>query len=462
LTIDLSTKSIPAEQHGISQARISPNALKVCHQLQKAGYDGYLVGGCVRDLILGYEPKDFDVVTNATPEQVRALFSNCRLIGRRFRLAHVRFGREIIEVATYRAGAADMADDEPDDDSDDDFDDVDDDTGDDIRDDARVDISHSETGRILRDNVYGTREQDAARRDFTINALYYDPKTETVLDDVSGFCDLREGQIRIIGDANQRYREDPVRMLRALRFAAKLGLRVNPSTLDPIDELAELLTDVPPARLFEEALKLFHGGCATQVFELIRQHGLYQAMFPGSNAVLDRDDGVAWRLIPAALNNTDARINSGKHTNPAFLFGVVLWPVVRRNVYKYTDDGMAYNEALRLAASDAIGQQIRFTSIPKRFSSIIREIWALQPRLERRNPRTIFKLLEAERFRAAYDFLCLRVQAGELPEELCQWWTQIQEESPDQQHVRVTQLPKPGGGRRRNKSRKRRGKKQDG
>lgn len=406
-------------------SRISGNALKVVKALQQAGFEAYLVGGCVRDLILGYEPKDFDVVTSATPEQVRVQFSNCRLIGRRFRLAHVRFGREIIEVATYRAGAA-----------------------------ADIDeggLEHSESGRILRDNIYGTREQDAVRRDFTINALYYDPATENVMDDVGGFCDLREGQIRIIGNPEQRYREDPVRMLRALRFAAKLGLRVEEGTLTPVDQLAQLLDEVPPARMFEEILKLFHGGCAVQVFELLRQHGLFAIVFPQIDAVLDSGDEFARRLLPLALKNTDERINIGKHVNPAFVFAVFLWPVVLRQVEKHASDGHAHQECLRLAAREVVGAQVKHITIPRRFTTIIRDMWFLQPRLERRNPRTIFRLLEADRFRAAYDFLCLRIAAGELEQELCLWWTQIQELPDDDKRQMVAQLPK---GRRRKKKKK--------
>jgi poly(A) polymerase len=426
---NLCSKTIPFEQHGISPSKVSSHALKVVSGLQKAGHEAYLVGGCVRDLILGYEPKDFDVATNAEPEQVRRLFSNCRLIGRRFRLAHVRFGREIIEVATYRAGAGEGA---PEDD----------------------DLEHSESGRILRDNVYGTREQDALRRDFTINALYYDPATETVLDDVGGFCDLREGQIRVIGDPEQRYREDPVRMLRAMRFAAKLGLRVEEKSLTPIHALATLLGDVPPARMFEEILKLFHGGCALQVFELIRQHGLFRIVFPDTDAALEGSDDVARQLIPRALKNTDDRINIGKHVNPAFVFAVLLWPLVQKQIERRADDGASYQECLRLAARDALSDHLRHSSIPKRFSTIMRDMWFLQPRLERRIPRTIFRLLESERFRAAYDFMCLRAAAGELPEELCQWWTQIQEQNEDGKRQMIAQLPKPGGKRRRRKKKK--------
>lgn len=397
--------------------------------LQKAGYEAYLVGGCVRDLILGYEPKDFDVVTSAEPEQVKKEFSNCRLIGRRFRLAHVRYGREIIEVATYRAG-----------------------TGDDVDEDD--DLEHSESGRILRDNVYGTREQDAVRRDFTINALYYDPATESVIDDVGGFCDLREGHIRVIGDPERRYREDPVRMLRALRFAAKLGLRVEENSLRPIDDMAQLLADVPPARMFEEVLKLFHGGSAVQVFELMRQHGLFTVVFPHTDSILDSGDETGRKLIPGALRNTDDRINIGKHVNPAFVFAVLLWPVVLKQIRFYEDNGVTYQECLRLATRDAISQQVKHISIPRRFTTIMREIWSLQPRLEKRNPRTIFRLLDADRFRAAYDFLCLRVYAGELPEELCQWWTRIQELSEEAMRQMVALLPRPGGRRRRKKKKK--------
>lgn len=400
------------------------------NRLKQAGYDSHLVGGCVRDLMLGREPKDFDVVTNALPEEIRELFRNSRLVGRRFRLAHVRFGRDIIEVATYRA----------------------------LPGDDEEDVERSESGRILRDNVYGTQEEDAVRRDFTVNALYYDIADFSVKDYVGGAEDLQQGLIRIIGDPETRYREDPVRMLRAVRFAAKLGLIIEKATAEPIGRLAPLLAEVPSARLFEEVLKLFHGGAALNTFEQLRHHNLFEPLFPlTETALAEEPGGFPAMLVPLGLKSTDERINSGKSVNPAFLFAVMLWGPMRNVMQQLVAGGRSEADAMRLAASEVLGDQAGQTSIPRRFTTIVREIWFLQPRFERRTGKRAYRLLAHDRFRAAYDFLCLRGQAGETDPALCQWWTDFQEtDQPGQAALLAAAGGDAGPTKRRRRRRRRR------
>ena len=400
MSIKTQLRVIPRAEHPISRAQINPNALKVLNRLKQAGYESHLVGGCVRDLMLGREPKDFDVVTNALPEEIGELFRNARLVGRRFRLAHVRFGRDIIEVATYRALPSEGED----------------------------DIERSESGRILRDNVYGNQEEDAVRRDFTVNALYYDIADFSVKDYVGGAEDLQQGLIRIIGDPETRYREDPVRMLRAVRFAAKLGLLIEKTTAEPIARLAPLLREVPSARLFEEVLKLFHGGAALNTFEQLRHYHLFESLFPQTEGALaEEPDGFPAMLVPLGLKSTDERINSGKSVNPAFLFAVMLWAPMRKHMQQLLAGGRSEADAMRLAASEILGDQTDSTSIPRRFTTIVRDIWFMQSRFERRTGKRAYRVLAHERFRAAYDFMCLRGQAGETDPALCQWWTEFQE-----------------------------------
>lgn len=393
---------ISRAEHGISRANISESALRVLYGLKKAGYEACLVGGGVRDLLLGREPKDFDVATDATPEEVRTVFRSCRLIGRRFRLAHVRFGREIIEVATYRAGA-----DETDEDH------------------AGM---HIEDGRIIRDNVYGNIEQDAWRRDFTVNALYYNIKDYSVIDYTGGYEDLQAGLLRLIGDAEQRYREDPVRMLRAIRFAAKLGMRIHDDCDRSIYDLADLLKTISPARLFEEVLKLFHGGSALQTFEMLRKYGLFKTLFPQTERALAKEEqGYPHLLLAKALENTDARINEGKSVNPAFLFAALLWEPMREERDALQEQGMSGIEATHAATDNVLRWQREHTTIPRRHSLMIRDIYTLQLRLLRRSGKRALRLVEHPRFRAAYDFLLLRNAAGEPLQEECDWWTTFQE-----------------------------------
>lgn len=353
-------------------------------------------------MLLGREPKDFDVSTDAKPEDVRQLFRNCRLIGRRFRLAHVHFGREIIEVATFRALHADDAEESED----------------------RV----IENGRIIRDNVYGTIEEDAWRRDFTVNALYYNIADFSVVDYVGGMEDLRAGVLRLIGDAATRYHEDPVRMLRAVRFAVKLGFRIHPDTEAPIFELAPLLASISPARLYEEVLKLFLGGVAAQTFEALRHYRLFEQLFPVTEKVLaERREGPELELVKRALVNTDTRIAEDKPVTPAFLYAALLWGPVKLRAAELQEGGMAEIPALQQASREVFEEQSQHAILPRRFSTQMREIWMLQPRLQRYAGKRAARMLEHPRFRAAYDFLVLRAAAGEPVGELADWWTRFQE-----------------------------------
>jgi len=429
-------------EHGISRAAIDDNALQVLYRLRDAGFRACLVGGGVRDLLLGREPKDFDVATDATPDQVRGLFRKCRLIGRRFRLAHVLFGRDVIEVATFRA---------PHDDAEDG--------------DGRVALS--EEGRILRDNRYGTIEQDAVRRDFSVNALYYDIDDFAVLDYTGGVEDLRAGVLRLIGDAVEtRLREDPVRMLRAVRFSAKLGLRIAPEVEAGIHELAPLMETVAPARLFDEVIKLFHSGAAVTCLDELERFGLFGTMFPeASSCFADPDAGRARRqFLVESLRNTDKRIGEGLGVNPAFLYAAVLWAPVQQRAAERIESGEQDIPAWQQAMAQVLERQVQTVSIPKRFSLVVREIWELQARLERQRGARALRLLTHPRFRAGYDFLCLRGRAGDADPELCQWWTDLQErdEAGQQELVAGTQgkgSKAPKGKSRRGGRRGRRGRK---
>lgn len=421
---------IPRDEHAVSRSRISDNALKVLYRLHNAGYQAYLVGGGVRDLSLEIEPKDFDVATDARPEQVRDLFRNCRLIGRRFRLAHVHFGPEIIEVATFRA----LHDPEEANDSDDDV--------------------EYDNGRIVRDNVYGTLEEDALRRDFSINAMYYNIADYTVVDHCGGMQDLRERTLRLIGDADLRYQEDPVRMLRAVRFAAKMDFHLHPDTASPIPERAASLAEMPPARLFDEALKLFMGGYGRHSLQLLREYDLFRPLFPLTAEAIDEDpDDVWFPFIESALDNTDARIAEGKPVTPAFLFAALLWPAVRLAEEDLLDAGEAPMDALQSAAAQVQRAQQDRIALPKRFAIPMKEIWTLQPRFARQTTKRAERLLAHPRFRAAYDFLELRAQHYDAPPEWAQWWRDFQTR-PEAERMRAAGArkgrgPRGRGGRRR-------------
>lgn len=379
------------------------------------------MGGGVRDLLLGREPKDFDVATSALPEEVKSVFRNCRLIGRRFRLAHVFFGREIIEVATFRSNKHATEEGE----------------------------RHVENGMILRDNVYGTLEEDAQRRDFTINALYYNVSDFTVIDFADGMSDLRNGVIRLLGDVESRFREDPVRLLRAVRFAAKLGFIIEPETESPMQRLAPLLGEVPSARLYEEVLKLFLGGSALESFEKLRHYGLFGQLFPATEEALSHEDhDFPITFVNRGLANTDARLQQDKSVTPAFLFAVLLWEPVRLGYEALLKQDEQPIEALQSAASDVLSGQSRHISIPKRFSYPMRDIWQLQPRFQQRQGKKPYRLLTHPRFRAAYDFLLLRAEAGEVETELAKWWTDFQQAN-SQQKQGMTEQGRRGRGRRR-------------
>ncbi len=387
------------------------------YRLKNAGYQGHLVGGGVRDLLLGREPKDFDIATDASPDEVRSLFRNCRLVGRRFRLAHIMFGREIIEVATFRAQAGDGSAE------------------------GGSGIEVEAGGRLLRDNVFGTLEEDAWRRDFTINALYYNIEDFSVADYTNGMADIEAGLLRVIGDPEQRFREDPVRMLRAVRFAAKIGFRIDEASEAKIFELGHLLDDIPAARLFDEVLKLFFGGCALQTFELLRHYNLFQFLFPQTDDELaEEENHFPHTMVMRALQNTDDRIAQGKPVTPAFLYAVLLWEPVRQEWLQRQEEGVPEQPALTQAAQEVVSLQLECTSLPRRFSTPMQEIWAMQPRLAKRAGKRAYRLLEHPRFRAAYDFLLLCAEAGEADQELAEWWTIFQEVDDEQRKVMVRKL----------------------
>lgn len=382
-------------EHSISRSQISDNALKVLYRLQKEGFEAYLVGGCVRDLLLGREPKDFDVVTNADPEQVRKVFRNCRIIGRRFRLAHVHFGKEVIEVATFR-GAAETQNDKQ--------------------------VLNKE-GRLLRDNVYGTIEEDVWRRDFTVNALYYNIKDFSVIDYVNGMDDHNSGTLRLIGDPETRFREDPVRMLRAVRFAAKLGFKIHPDCESAMHSAAELLSSIPSARLYDEVLKLFLFGYALQTFEMLRHYGLFQVLFPDTEKSLAAEEnGFPRLLLIKALANSDNRIADGKSVTAYFLFAAFLWEPVSMLANEKMAQGQADFIAYQDAANEVISRQIKYTALPRHISLAMREVWSLQPKFNARIGSKPSRLLTHPRFRAGYDFLLLRAETGGADPELAQWW----------------------------------------
>jgi len=392
---------VPRSEHNVSRANISNAALKVLYRLRDGGYEAYLVGGSVRDLLLGGHPKDFDIATDATPEQVHGLFNNSRLIGRRFRLVHVRFGREIIEVATFRAPAGNEDDDHQ--------------------------VAEG-SGRVLRDNVWGSLEDDALRRDFTINSLYYGIGDFAILDYAGGVADIKARQLRLIGDPEQRYREDPVRMLRAARFAAKLDFDIEASTAAPIEGLAGLLDNIPAARLFDEFGKLFQSGHAYASWRQLQKYDLTRHLFPLTHMWLNNDpEGSRLRFIEQALQNTDERVAAEKPITPMFLFAIFLWgPVSGRARQLMDEEQMSEVQSLVVAGSELMAMQCQRIAVPKRFSLPMREIMQLQPRFARRTGKRVQTFLGHRRFRAAYDLYALRTLLGEVSEEELAWWTEAQ------------------------------------
>ena len=421
---------IPRDAHPVSRKNISDNALKVMSRLNSQGFQAFLVGGAVRDLLLGGHPKDFDVATDATPEEVHELFRNSRIIGRRFRIVHVRFGREIIEVTTFR-GPHDANEDE-----------------------RKPASRKNDDGMLLRDNVFGSLEEDAARRDFTVNALYYSSADFCVYDYLDGLRDLEQREIRIIGDADKRYREDPVRMLRAVRFAAKLDFAIAETTAAPIVGLAHMLEAIPAARLFDEMLKLFMAGYALRTFQLLRQYQLLEHLFPATAGELEESPR-AVLLIEAAMRSTDERIAVDKPVTPAFILAALLWPAVVELRKHLEDNGLDTPEALAEAGQSLLMEQLHHIAIPRRFTTPMREIWDFQLRLQKRRGRGATKLLAHRRFRAAYDFLLLREQSGEDLDGLGKYWTELQEKHPEIQPDTRHEDEVPARPRRRRRRRKR-------
>lgn len=419
---------IPRAEHNVSRDEISKNALKVLYRLHNAGYQAFLVGGGVRDAILDLHPKDFDIATDATPDEVRALFNNCRLIGRRFRLAHVRFGREVIEVATFRAAANHEHDDH----------------------------ARDEAGRIVRDNVYGTIEEDVWRRDFTCNALYYNIADFSIWDYTDGMRDIERRRLVLIGDPDKRLREDPVRMLRAVRFAAKLGFTIDPALELAIAQDLPLLVNVPAARLFDEFLKLFQAGHAEKTFDLLRQYKLFGELFPATDKELDQD--AAFRdFVRAALQNTDRRVAQNLSVTPMFLLGVFLWaPAKRLAEITREQEKLSESQALSLAAYELSAQQQRRIALPRRFTVPMREMFALQPRFTQTSGKRGLKLLEHRRFRAAYDFMALLAEVGQFDSETAAFWGKVQNQSPGERGDSFQVRSSPQGQKRRRRRRKRR------
>jgi poly(A) polymerase len=406
----------------IEHQKISVNAIKVVSRLTEHGYQAYLVGGCIRDLLIGRTPKDFDVATDAHPEDVRELFRNSRVVGRRFKIVHVRFGREIVEVTTFRAPHEEQ-----------------------------YDENHSDSGMTLSDNIYGTFEEDVFRRDFTMNAVYYQPETKEIIDLAEGVEDIQSRTIRTIGDPDDRYREDPVRMLRAIRFEAKLGFHLGEDSCDAIKSLGYLIQDVSPARLFEEVLKIFMSGYGEKAFEALVEHEIYGWIFPDSKRSMENN--ATRELVRLALASTDDRISIGKPVTPAFILASILWyPFVEDKTRLEEEENLTHVEASHEAAGNVLSKQQLFTSIPKRFSGTMRDIWFLQSRLPARFGRKPDTLLEHKRFRAAYDFLLLRELAGEKTDNLGAWWTEYQEASTER---RAEMKQQSGGTKKRRRNRKR-------
>jgi len=404
---------------------MSPNAVKVLHRLNRAGFEAYLVGGAVRDLLLDQQPKDFDVATNATPEQIKDLFRNSRLIGRRFRLAHILFGREVIEVATLRGHHQET--------------------------DTEQLAKQSDKGMLLRDNVYGTIDEDAERRDFTVNALYYNVADYSIRAYGGGLDDLDDGILRMIGDPATRYKEDPVRMLRAVRFATKLDMTIADETQQPIKDLAPLLKSIPAPRLFEEYQKLFLSGKALANYEMLNQFGLFEHLFPDCAELLSNNEqGKEASLYRLVCKNTDLRLANDQRVTPAFIIAAFLWyPIEVRAQEIMTDGGLSYYDAIMVAMNDVCDNQCRSIAIPKRFTSMARDVWNLQLRLPRRSGARAFKLMTHPKFRAGYDLLLIRgeIEGGET-QELAQWWTTFQHAGEKVQRDMVRKLGAPTKRRR--------------
>ena len=433
---------LPLDRHGIRREQVHGCALKVTRSLKEAGYDAFVVGGAVRDLLLGREPKDFDVATNATPEQVRRVFRRSRIIGRRFQIVHVYCGPDVIEVTTFRAATPPPEDIEQDEDE----------NRDANHDPNRTRVA-ADDGMLLRDNVFGNQEEDAARRDFTVNALYYDPEKQEVWDWHNGVSDAQKKVLRMIGDPEQRFREDPVRMLRAARFAAKLDFHIDPATRAPIHQLAPMLARIPAARLYDEMMKLLLSGHAERGVRQLRAEGLHHGMLPMLDAILD--DPARQQFLHAALHDTDERVRTGHSASPAFMLACLMWFDFQAELATNKKAGMHDQPAQFEAMDTVLERQRRALAVPRRLDGTIKEIWSLQHRLTQRSGARPFRLLSHPRFRAGYDFLLIRAQAGDGEAELAGWWTRFQQAD---ENERTEMLARPGAGegtkRRRRRPRK--------
>ncbi len=428
---ELALNILTRQEHNISRKQISDNALKVLYRLHGAGFDAFLVGGGVRDLLLGQNPKDFDIATNATPEQIRQLFKNCRLIGRRFRLAHIMFGRDIVEVATFRGHHQ-----EP----------------------SKNVSQQSKEGMLLRDNVYGTVDEDAERRDFTINAMYYSIANYAIHDYAGGIEDLEDKLIRLIGDPETRYREDPVRMLRAVRFAVKLDFDIEEDTAAPIEALSHLLKEIPAARLYEESLKMLQTGYGLETYHLMREYNLFQQLFPAvSEFFTNSYDSKTEQMLDLVLDSTDQRVEEGKRINPAFMFAAMLWYPLQAKADELMESrNLCHYDAVMEASNYILDDQVRSIAIPRRHTATIREIWQLQMRLPRRNGKRAFRLMELNKFRAGFDFLEMRgeIEGGDT-EQLAKWWHTFQNAGRNMRQAMVNDLDSADSGKpsfRRRKS----------
>ncbi|MFN3985164.1 MAG: polynucleotide adenylyltransferase PcnB [Rhodocyclaceae bacterium] len=414
---------IPLEKHGVRREQISSAAAQVCTTLQAKGHKAFVVGGAVRDLLIGQPPKDYDVATSATPEEVRALFRRSRIIGRRFKIVHVMFGRETIEVSTFRASQEAGG--------------------------AETD----EHGRVLHDNVFGSQAEDATRRDFTVNALYYDPGSQTIVDYHHGVADIQQKTLRMIGDPRARYREDPVRMLRAVRLAAKLGLSIDPAARTPIRDMASLLENVPAARLFDEMLKLLFSGHAVKCLTQLREEGLHHGLLPLLDVILEQPMGE--RFVWLSLENTDERIRQDKSVSPGFLFATLLWHEVLANWEARKRDGEPNQPALFSAMDDVLDSQARKLAITRRIAGDIKEIWALQPRFDKRTGKSPYRLIEQPRYRAGWDFLRLRAQSGEIEMSVVDWWQRFAHAGSEEREALLREAPAAEGGAPKRRRRKR-------
>ncbi|MFZ6754649.1 polynucleotide adenylyltransferase PcnB [Undibacterium sp. Dicai25W] len=403
---------LTAKEHGINPKLVSANAIRVTQTLQENGFKAFIVGGAVRDLLTGVKPKDFDIATNATPEQVKRLFRRAFIIGRRFQIVHVMFGQDLLEVTTFRGPSNDAP-------------------------------PKDEHGRVLRDNTFGEQHEDAARRDFTINAMYYDPASQTVFDYHGGIKDIRKKTLRIIGVPEARYREDPVRMLRVVRFAAKLQFEIDAATRAPIGVMAPLINNVPAARVFDEMLKLLTSGHAMACLQQLRKEGLHHGLMPLLDVVMEQPLGE--KFVTLSLANTDERVQQGKPVSPSFLFASLLWHQVLEKWDAYKAAGEFPIPALHLAADDVLNAQTDALAIQRKIGADMRDIWAMQPRFEKRVGKTPYKMLEHQRLRAGYDFLLLRCASGEIDAEIGEWWTGFINGDAEQREKLINTKPKASG-----------------